>query len=547
MGDGTASVHDVELFATGQYRGKVWTLADLDEIAQNAKQLGPNKLKLLTPPVVFGHEEEQQFLERTDWPAAGWLNCETVRVRRYSDPATGREEGILVGDLEHVPPFVAKQIEAKRYRKVSAEIYDDFRDDHGGTHGKALRRIAILGAEVPQVKRLADLPNPTYQNSESVRLRPLDAGQLTPDRTWICFAEVTPMVDRTQLISAITAAMPGISKTTLEALNDDQLADLAKNLPVPQQPTAPAAPALAPSPVMMAEGEPMSREEMVAALVEMGEPKEELDAMTDEEIAALFEELSAGTDTEPADAGGAVETMGDPATMTREELIAELTAAGQDAAALQALPDEELRAMYAQVMGAATATTAAPVAPAAPVMMSERRLNRKSVSEQRKLVRNVQRLNTYAEREYRRLAKMAAEAKVRDAQSFCEQLVRDGRATPAQIQVLHLPLLLQQDDTKPVHKFTENGRTRLVSAYELKKQQLAKMPKVIHFGERFPSGGSVDASQVTKDEAMAKARAHAELHAPHWKQTTFGSASGFVTKFSECFDKDPETALKMIS
>jgi hypothetical protein len=54
-------------------------------------------------------------------------------------------------------PIAQKAIDTKAYRKVSAEIYDNF-EDQGVDYGMALRRLALLGGEIPQVKALADLP-----------------------------------------------------------------------------------------------------------------------------------------------------------------------------------------------------------------------------------------------------------------------------------------------------------------------------------------------------------------------------------------------------
>lgn len=162
-------IRGADLFASGVYRGQEYTVADLDEIARNFTRLR----QLLDPPAVLGHEESQEFLdallgsdrereadaERTDQPAAGWVD--RVWVDKYVEPSSGRLEGVLKGDITGVPAKIAEMIRNGRYKKISAEIYDDFTDDYGQSYGKALRRVAILGAEVPQVKRLGDLPAPT--------------------------------------------------------------------------------------------------------------------------------------------------------------------------------------------------------------------------------------------------------------------------------------------------------------------------------------------------------------------------------------------------
>jgi hypothetical protein len=519
-------VPGVEIFATGRYRGSVWDLADLDQMAKNARLLGPSGKNLLRPPVVYGHEEQQEFLDRTDWPAAGWLNCDTVRVRRYRDADTGKIEGILIGDFEDVNPVTAAALKSKRYRKVSSEIYDDFASDHGQTFGKTLRRIALLGGDLPQVKRLKDVPQPISAHSECRHLVPGDAFR-TAEGTWICFAEALA-VDRNQLTAAVKASLPNLSNAFLDGLTDDKLAELVKSVPTPEQPQAapamgmppgmpaqPVAPMAPPDPYSQ-EFADMSREELVAALTEMGQDAAELEAMPDEELQALYDELKAEADG----GGGAVEEMGDPATMSREEMIAELAGAGQDPAALEAMPDEELRALYAQVTGGATAAApaAAPVAP-----MSER-------VAARKLLKNTRNLNRFMERELARAKATARQRQRQDAEAFCEKLVREGRLTPALVGAIGLTALLGLDDTQPVVTFSEKGVTRKVTAYERKKADLAKLPVLVRFGERFSNEGA-----TTGDAEVQKVERFAEGTFPDPKVR-----AEYVAKFKAIAAKRPE-------
>lgn len=108
--------------------------------------------RLLTPTVVLGHEEN-------DDPAKFWASVSTG-VPSVGVVADLRRDGdLLKAKLTDLFPLVLKAVKAKAYRKVSAEIYDDF-EDQGERYGLALRRIAFLGGEIPQVKELADLPMP---------------------------------------------------------------------------------------------------------------------------------------------------------------------------------------------------------------------------------------------------------------------------------------------------------------------------------------------------------------------------------------------------
>lgn len=544
MGMTGSTVPGVELFATGTYRGKTWTLADLDEMAENAKRLGPHGLKLLHPPAVYGHEETQEFLDRTDWPVAAWLNCESVKVRRYRDPATGQTEGVLVGDLEDVNPEAAAAIKAKKYRKVSSEIYDDFKDDHDRSYGKALRRIALLGGEVPQVKRLKDIPEPVAAFADSRRLVPSDMA-VTAEGTWICFAESVP-VDRQQMIAAAKSAMPGLAQATLEAMTDDALADLVKNLPAGGA-TPQATQGIPPQgAALMDENAAPSREEMIAACVEAGEDQATVEALPEEELAALYEEIMSEPPEGGEGGGGEVAEMGDPAMMAREELIAELVAAGQDAAALEAMPDEDLKALYGQVVGGATATAAAAPAPVAAMgerTVRNRQLARFSERDMRRAVNVAKPLEAAANRLYRQVLRQEAQLKSRDAHQFCETLVKNGQVTPAMAKTVVLPLLLSMDSVNEVHKYSENGKTRVVSAYERKKAELTKLPRVVHFGERFPE--TDDSTQNIEQFGEGEERKVIHFAEVHERALSHGSGKAkYVQVFRELRKKNPRLTAK---
>ena len=552
----------VSLFASGVYRGKPWEPARIRRMALNAKRLA----KLITPPAAPGHEDDdgwQKFVggidaeggpeSRTDEPAAGWVDPQSVRV--FPDPEHPGHL-ILKGDIVNVPPEMAQKIRSGEYQFGSSEIYDSFKDDFGKDYGNALRKFSYLGAEVPQCKRLGRLPMPEpmaelhrfmeRQSGVFIRVRRVRDGS-----TVHTYAETTVM-DRTSMIAAIQAAMPGLSQSTLDAMGDEALADLVKNIPTASPVAAmPAAP-----PAMMAddeygqttqpsmydEGAAMSHEELIAALTELGEDPAELEGMQDDELQALLEQLSA----EGAEGGGeGTETMGDPATMSRDELIAELTAAGQDAAALAGMPDDELRIMYAQLVGGATATTPAAAAVPAAIPMSERRRqmvasNRTATFAERQskhLLRNLKRLNKFAEREQRRLLTAGANAKRRDAQAFCESLERSGRSTPAHSQTVLLPLLLAMDDTAPVHRMSDGRVTRKVTAYERKKAEIQQShPTIVRMGERFGSADEVDGNiEVAKVRQFAEGLADNTI-----KAGGYTSRQQFVEKFSELRKKKPE-------
>lgn len=87
---------------------------------------------------------------------------------RDGQPAVGRvsslfrRAGRLVARFSDVPKVVAEAIRRKLYSTVSVEFYEDVsKSPHArlapGARGKALSRVAILGATIPAVRGLKDL------------------------------------------------------------------------------------------------------------------------------------------------------------------------------------------------------------------------------------------------------------------------------------------------------------------------------------------------------------------------------------------------------
>jgi len=139
------TIAGVEIFAAGTHGGREYTEEDLDVVIRNFAELSTGDSPVLQPPVVLGHEEDQSLLARSDLPAAGWVK------RLY------RDGPLLRADLGEVPEEIARLIDQRAYRKVSAELYDDFTHD-GKRFGPVLRRVALLGGSVPAIKSLADIP-----------------------------------------------------------------------------------------------------------------------------------------------------------------------------------------------------------------------------------------------------------------------------------------------------------------------------------------------------------------------------------------------------
>jgi hypothetical protein len=140
----------VQVFDAGTHRGKRYTERDLDCMVENFNRFSAGGKPRLRVPAVIGHDETQEFLRRSDLPAAGWA------TRLY------REGGRLYVDFADVPPQVRRLLKGRFYRTVSAEIYDEPPEGIEGGSGKMLRRVAFLGGDIPQLKSLDEIPVPDH-------------------------------------------------------------------------------------------------------------------------------------------------------------------------------------------------------------------------------------------------------------------------------------------------------------------------------------------------------------------------------------------------
>ena len=135
----TESLQGVEIFEAGTDSTRDWTPEHLDQIVSNFKA------KVVDPPLVaLGHDEDQGILMNAGLPAAGWISD----LKRVGSK--------LVANISDVPKKVAEAIRNKAYKYISAEIYPFFMSE-GKNIGKVLRRIALLGADIPRVKSLNEI------------------------------------------------------------------------------------------------------------------------------------------------------------------------------------------------------------------------------------------------------------------------------------------------------------------------------------------------------------------------------------------------------
>lgn len=123
---------NVELFASGKHNGDDYSEKDLDDMVAAYETQG------YQAPLKLGHDETPGK------PAMGWV----ANLRR--------EGGKLLGDITNIPKEIYDLIQRRGYDRVSSEIYWNLKTG-GKNFRRALKAVALLGADVPAVSSLTPL------------------------------------------------------------------------------------------------------------------------------------------------------------------------------------------------------------------------------------------------------------------------------------------------------------------------------------------------------------------------------------------------------
>jgi hypothetical protein len=142
------TLREREIFRTGTWNGRKFTRQDLDDIVSAASEVG------FKPPLKLGHAE------KSGDPAYGWVE----NIKRVGNR--------LIADFVDIPSDLAAAIKDRRFDNVSSEIFFNLRRgmEDGGTKlfRRALKAVAILGAETPAVSNLKPLSAFTEFDAEEV-------------------------------------------------------------------------------------------------------------------------------------------------------------------------------------------------------------------------------------------------------------------------------------------------------------------------------------------------------------------------------------------
>lgn len=136
----TYEISGVEVFSVGTWNGDPYTLEDLNTLVESFE-----KTKSKLPPYLkIGHDPEQKLVQKDGMPAIGWVKNLYVLGDK------------LIADFCNIPKKIYELIQARSYRKVSAEIYFNLGIGEE-TYSKLLSGIALLGADTPAVMNLNDI------------------------------------------------------------------------------------------------------------------------------------------------------------------------------------------------------------------------------------------------------------------------------------------------------------------------------------------------------------------------------------------------------
>jgi hypothetical protein len=365
-----------------------------------------------------------------------------------------REGRHLWGSYGEVSPELEGLLRGRYLRAPSVELYrcptqGNFKiDQPPGLRGATLRRVIYLGARPPRVKGLA---KPVWAAGEAARLYCARPG-------WTC-AEATMSADSAEHMRAVAEAAgfgdAGPGSDFLDSLQPEQL-----NL-------------------------------LVAAVAGRALGVAPADATTD-----------TTTDT------GADTGADDMAQPSREQMIQDLVAAGQDQAALEQMDDAALAELWKQTQGGGMA--------AAPSTYGER-----NGGGRRPQVIQVD-MRTFPQLVRAEASKLIAQAMApstsRRISEFCEQSVRDGYLTVADVEVdaqgKTIGLVrkrLERASAVPCPNVSSFGERAGKSELELQMAEIRGGRQVRSYGERLADGpggvvggGKEDVEAEVKDYMRRK-------------------------------------------
>jgi len=137
-------IKGVEIFSSGTHNGDEYTEQDLDDIVGAFKELD------YQPAIKIGHTKDTPGA-----PSYGWVK----NLRRLGNK--------LYADFTDMHDSVVDAIRKRAYNNISSEIYFNLKRG-GKDYRRALKAVALLGAEVPAVANLVPLHKMQFAEATSV-------------------------------------------------------------------------------------------------------------------------------------------------------------------------------------------------------------------------------------------------------------------------------------------------------------------------------------------------------------------------------------------
>jgi uncharacterized protein YbjQ (UPF0145 family) len=122
----------IEAFKAGTWRGRTYTVENLEEMAANFKSLRDENL--LEPPMKVDHSESAR-------DQIGWIDNLYV------------EGDALLADVLFTEKDAMEKVKRGTWKKVSAEIYSNYKEEaNGRNYGMVFRALSIVS--IPQLKSI---------------------------------------------------------------------------------------------------------------------------------------------------------------------------------------------------------------------------------------------------------------------------------------------------------------------------------------------------------------------------------------------------------
>jgi hypothetical protein len=147
-------IDGVEIFQAGRWNGDEYTENDLNDIVKSYEEIGER----IKPYLKFGHDQNQNMIQKDGLPSIGWVHG----VRKVGDK--------LVANFKDIPEKVYTLLRNKAYKRVSAELFWNLKES-GKVYRRALKSVALLGADTPALTGLSDIINLYTENDyECIKL-----------------------------------------------------------------------------------------------------------------------------------------------------------------------------------------------------------------------------------------------------------------------------------------------------------------------------------------------------------------------------------------